>query len=144
MTIDTSDKSGGWSPVLRDFNVKVRQLQKQGYYLSGLRRTQQRNRDVGGDPMSQHQIGTAADFVRLQDQQAFLAFQAAARSMRLQVVDERRLPPCPQPPGVRCGPHVHVQAYRAGRAPLAMYQAAGIPLPAPPSLSRGVQISEVP
>lgn len=91
---------GALSPLTRIFQERLAATLRAApaQVTSGLR-TRRKNRDVGGDPYSQHLIGCAADLVP----QAGVTYQQladAARAARLHPVLE--------------GDHVHVQLFPAG------------------------------
>jgi len=129
---DPEESGGGgmpdwvkWSKVLSTFTAKIAALQGLGYTnLSSRRRDALVNARVGGDPRSQHLIGTAADFVVRPDQVS--AFTVAARKQGLVVVNEMNRP--------GHGAHMHVQMFPKGQTP------SFAPFPKP----MAIQIQETP
>jgi len=101
--------------VLASFSQKIGALEAQGYTVTSRARSVTRNKLAKGKPLSQHLIGTAADFAPPADVPAFVR---AAQAQGLRVVNELARP------GHR--PHMHVQLYPAGKAPRAFYRAAGV------------------
>jgi hypothetical protein len=104
-----------YAAVLRSFSQSVRALESQGYTVTSRTRSVARNLKARGAARSQHLIGTAADFAVPADIPAFVR---AAQREGLRVVPELARP--------GHGPHLHVQLYAKGKAPLAFYRAAGV------------------
>lgn len=106
-----------WAPVVADFDARVRRflvsLAARGFqaYPSSGYRTFQENLRVGGDAMSQHQIGTARDLVPSSPSAAnFRTLYLAARASGLfgWVQDESVTT-------MGTGPHIHVQLFAKGQ-----------------------------
>lgn len=116
---DGENDQQGWVGVVGDFNRRVRVLEQEtGLKASSTFRTMLRNAQVGGNPYSQHLIGTAADFPGL-TRPGVPAFVEAARRAGLVFVDETR-----KTKGT--GFHGHVQLFSAGQAPRALFARAGV------------------
>lgn len=112
----------------REFNRKLRVIEREGYRLTGRTRSTAGNVAAGGAQYSQHLLGLAADvrtrnLTRVQVE----ALIARARAIGLVPVDETKVTK-------GTGPHVHLQAFPAGTIPRSVY--AGRQL--------GVQIQETP
>ncbi len=115
MTFDDDAPEADYAAVLRSFNQKIAALEAQGYTVTSRARSVARNKLAKGEPLSQHLIGTAADFAPPADVPAFVR---AAQAQGLRVVNELARP--------GHGPHLHVQLYAKGKAPRAFYRAAGV------------------
>lgn len=115
LSFDENPGEYDYAAVLRSFSQKIGELESQGYTVTSRQRSVARNTAARGAALSQHLIGTAADFAVPPNIPAFVE---AARRAGLRVVPELNRP------GHR--PHLHVQLYAAGKAPIAFYRAAGV------------------
>ena len=133
----TSDDDSGFDSLLatQAINRMARvtdALARQGYMPTSRTRTTEQNARVGGAYFSQHQIGTAGDFAVAPSQ--LRAFVDAARREGLRDVANIHN----EMNRAGHGRHMHLQIYRAGFAPRALFKSA---IPRTPV---GVQIAETP
>lgn len=124
-----------WAPTVADFDARVRRflvsLAQQGIQVrptSGFR-DPRTNAAVGGDPSSQHLVGTARDLVPVNITYAELASRARASGLFGFVLDESIYTK-------GTGAHVHVQLFTKGQLPPALFaELAGPSLPPAQSAS---------
>jgi len=92
--------ASGWFPFILNFYWRAVRLffQFPGLQLTSWFRTPETNRDVGGDPESQHLFGLAWDVTA--PPQLLGAIARAGRGLGITAVEERD--------------HVHLQAFPAG------------------------------
>lgn len=126
MFIGDDESAAEYASVLRSFNQKIGELEAQGYTVTGRRRTRATNVAVKGQELSQHLVGTAADFRVPADVPAFVA--AARRQGLIALPEIPRAGESGTQYHARTGhwPHIHTQLYAKGRAPLAFFRAAGV------------------
>lgn len=107
-----SDVPAWWQPVVAEFLRRLGFVSGGGSFsVSSFVRTRAHNAAVGGDPMSQHLLGTAADLVP--DDGDMAGLEAWCRSLGVfgYVLNE--------------GDHVHVQLFPAGTIPAWVYSWVG-------------------
>ena len=110
------------------FDTKLTTLRRRGYLVSNTFRSLKDNARVGGKGYSQHLLGLAGDLdIRGLSPEQINEMIRAARAQGLTVVTPE------QEVALGHKPHVHVQAFRAGVVPKAVYRR-----------QLGVQIQETP